>query len=353
MNERKKPWSHLMQVSEQKPRSVKRAVVIAALAHLFLISAIFGLQGCGTPKAGDASSQVVPHPEQPAMPPSSAPTNVAPPPPPPAAFPVFKPVTDVVPAKPVAAPELTGGASYTIKSGDSLSGVAARYGVSSRELAQLNNITNPNKLRVGQKILLPSYAKERAVPAKKKTATAAKKPAATTHAADAAAPEAVAGDVYTVKSGDSLSKIAVKLHTSVKALREANGLQSDKLKIDQKLKIPGKSGEAAPAPAPAPEVAPAPVPAPIDPGVGVSPPPATPTAGTDPLAGLAPAAGVPAAAVPPAAATLQTFDVTVEPGDTIASLSAKYGILPEQIKQMNNIQEVAPGQKIKLPLPTP
>ena len=342
-----------MQVSEQKPRSVKRTIVLAALAHAFLIAAVFGLQGCGTTRGTDASKQVVPHPEQPMMPPTAAPSNAVPPPPPPAAYPVFKPVADVVPPpRSSGSSEVTaGGASYTVKNGDSLSGIAARYGVSSREIAQLNNITNPNKLHVGQKILLPSYAKEHAVAAKKKT-TSAKK--TLTHSAAAAAPssgsapaaDAAAGDVYVVKSGDSLSKIAVKLHTSVKALREANGLQNDKLSINQKLKIPGKAGSAAPAPA-APEATPAPAPA-VDPGFGATPPPASPTTGVDPLASVAPA-GVPA----PAPAALQTFEITVEPGDTIAGLSSKYGILPEQIKQMNNITEVAPGQKIKLPLPTP
>lgn len=49
-----------------------------------------------------------------------------------------------------------------------------------------------------------------------------------------------AGDVYVVKSGDSLEKIAHAHSTSVKALKEFNALVSDRIKIGQKLKIPSK-----------------------------------------------------------------------------------------------------------------
>ena len=41
---------------------------------------------------------------------------------------------------------------YTIKSGDTLSGIAARYGTTYQKLAQMNGISNPNKIYAGQKI---------------------------------------------------------------------------------------------------------------------------------------------------------------------------------------------------------
>lgn len=41
---------------------------------------------------------------------------------------------------------------YTVKSGDTLSGIAAKYGTTYQKLAQLNNIADPNKIYVGQKI---------------------------------------------------------------------------------------------------------------------------------------------------------------------------------------------------------
>ena len=46
------------------------------------------------------------------------------------------------------------------------------------------------------------------------------------------------GTVYSVKAGDSLSRIAKAHGTSVKALKAANNLASDRLDIGQQLKIP-------------------------------------------------------------------------------------------------------------------
>lgn len=41
---------------------------------------------------------------------------------------------------------------YTVKSGDTLSGIASKYGTTYQKLASLNNIADPNKIYVGQKI---------------------------------------------------------------------------------------------------------------------------------------------------------------------------------------------------------
>lgn len=44
---------------------------------------------------------------------------------------------------------------YTVKSGDTLSSIAAKYGTTYQKLAQYNNISNPNIITVGQKIKIP------------------------------------------------------------------------------------------------------------------------------------------------------------------------------------------------------
>ena len=49
--------------------------------------------------------------------------------------------------------------TYTVKSGDTLSSIASKYGTTYQKLAKYNNISNPNVIRVGQKIKIPSYAK--------------------------------------------------------------------------------------------------------------------------------------------------------------------------------------------------
>jgi LysM repeat protein len=46
--------------------------------------------------------------------------------------------------------------TYTVKSGDTLWGIASKLGVSATALAELNGITNANLLRVGQVLKVPS-----------------------------------------------------------------------------------------------------------------------------------------------------------------------------------------------------
>lgn len=45
-----------------------------------------------------------------------------------------------------------GAVYYTVRSGDTLSGIASKYGTTYQRIAQLNGISNPNKVYVGQKI---------------------------------------------------------------------------------------------------------------------------------------------------------------------------------------------------------
>ena len=67
-----------------------------------------------------------------------------------------------------------------------------------------------------------------------------------------AAPDATAGtqQTYKVKSGDNLIKIAQQFGVTVRALRSANNLTTDRITVGQTLKIPAKA--AAPATTPAP-----------------------------------------------------------------------------------------------------
>ncbi len=49
----------------------------------------------------------------------------------------------------------TSGRTYTIKRGDTLSGIAIRYGTTVAALAAANNITNPNGIQIGQVLTIP------------------------------------------------------------------------------------------------------------------------------------------------------------------------------------------------------
>ncbi len=46
--------------------------------------------------------------------------------------------------------------TYTVKRGDTLSGIAARYSTSVSALVLANGLANPNKIKVGQKLAIPS-----------------------------------------------------------------------------------------------------------------------------------------------------------------------------------------------------
>ena len=162
-----------------------------------------------------------------------APTN------PPVILPPVAPVEPLAPA--------VGGSEYVVAKGDSLAKIAKKNGVTLKALQAANPGVVPTKLKVGQKLTIPAGGKS----------------------ADVAAPSVAAGGdtggaSYTVKSGDTLTKIAKKNGTTAKAIQAANGLTTTKIKVGQKLKIPSKAEAVAPAaPAPVVETAPAPALPPI------------------------------------------------------------------------------------------
>jgi len=145
----------------------------------------------------------------------------------------------VVVQPPVAQP----GTEYVVVHGDTLGKIAKKNGVTLSALKAANPGIEPTKLKVGQKLTIPAGG------------TA---PGAT--GASVGSDTGMGGETYTVKSGDTLSKIAKAHGTTVKALRAENNLTTDHILVGKKLKIPAKAEAAAPAPAPAP-VAPAPAPA--------------------------------------------------------------------------------------------
>ncbi|MEX0430093.1 lytic transglycosylase domain-containing protein [Spiribacter insolitus] len=51
-------------------------------------------------------------------------------------------------------PEAVGGRHYEVRPGDTLGAIAMRHGVETRQLVQLNELDNPDRLRVGQRLLL-------------------------------------------------------------------------------------------------------------------------------------------------------------------------------------------------------
>lgn len=56
---------------------------------------------------------------------------------------------------PASAQPTGSGATYRVRSGDTLSAIAARYGTTTKVLADLNKIADPAKLKIGQVLRLP------------------------------------------------------------------------------------------------------------------------------------------------------------------------------------------------------
>jgi LysM repeat protein len=143
--------------------------------------------------------------------------------------PVAPPAVDVAPPPPSAQ-------EYVIQKGDSFYTIGKKLHVSTKAIQDANPNVNPSKLKIGQKIQIPAAA---AAPAAGGVAPGV-----------ATIPAATGGgeQPYVVKSGDTLTRIASQHGTTVKALRSANNLKTDKIKVGDKLVIPAKATAPAPAP---------------------------------------------------------------------------------------------------------
>jgi murein DD-endopeptidase MepM/ murein hydrolase activator NlpD len=144
-----------------------------------------------------------------------------------------------------------------IKSGDTLSGISARYKVPQSEILKANKLESGADLKYGKSIIIPvSVKSSKIVPAE--LAVNTKKIPVPTKSKDqdkailpntasrdrqpgdklAAKNSNVDGTAYVVAQGDSLAKIA-KLHkVSVDAIKAANGMTTASLRIGQKIVVP-------------------------------------------------------------------------------------------------------------------
>lgn len=104
---------------------------------------------------------------------------------------------------------------YTVRQGDALSTIAQRFGTTVTKLKRANRLTN-NTLRVGQRLEIPD-----AEPARAKREV-----------------EAPKSEIYVVRQGDTLSEIADRYGVGLSKLRAANGLRGNAIRIGQRLVIP-------------------------------------------------------------------------------------------------------------------
>ncbi len=228
------------------------------------------------------------------------------------------------PAGVLAAPEGTGETVHVVQWGETLSLIASRYGVTVEAIMAANDLTDPNFVTVGQRLIIPASGGGgqggRHVVAPGETLTSIAFRYGTTVGALAAAnglsntdliyvgqvlnvpgggppPPASEGcaNYYTVQSGDTLSGIAWRYRTTVNALMQANDLYSDFIYQGQRLCVP--------------------------PGVASSP-------------------------------SGPSSYYTVRPGDTLAVIAWRFGVSQTAIVQANNLSNpsfIYVGQRLLIP----
>ena len=160
---------------------------------------------------------------------------------------------------------------YIVKSGDTLYGIASKYGVNVDDLRRYNNLSG-NILSIGQQLYIP-------------TGQMVDDIVGTNY------------ETYIVKTGDNLSSIASKYGTSVSELRSINNLNGDTLFVGQQLLVPIGS-----------EI--------IDSSI------------------------------------TNYVDYRVVSGDTLYSISNRYGVSVDELKSINNLpnNNLSIGQVIKVPV---
>ncbi|MEN2767410.1 C40 family peptidase [Ornithinibacillus xuwenensis] len=166
--------------------------------------------------------------------------------------------------------------NYTVVAGDSLWGIANRYNTTVTALKLINNLTS-DTLRIGQMLRIPSG----------------------NAVADTSEEQVPAANMeYKVVAGDSLWSIAQRYGVHVDAIRSSNNLDSDNLRIGQKLIISKEESST------------------------VSP-----------------------------SQTVVNSSHTVTSGDTLYSIAKRYNVTVEQLKSANQLTSntISLGQVLKIP----
>lgn len=197
-----------------------------------------------------------------------------------------------VPAQPVPTVATSTTASstsvYVVKSGDYLGKIAKQFNTTVQDLKSLNGL-NSDRIYMGQALKVPG-----------KTETLAPAPTVTSPV------ESPSTSVYSVVSGDTLSKIGLQYKMSVVELKKLNSLNSDMIYVGQKLKVNGNATVTTPTPT-------TPVTPPVEPA--------------------------------------KTLDYIVKSGDTLGKISQQYKMTVQKLKELNGLKSdmIYVGQKLKVP----
>jgi LysM repeat protein len=190
--------------------------------------------------------------------------------------------------------------THTVRRGETLASIAARYGISVRELSSMNGLRNANRISIGTRLTVPS------VPGAGSDAGAAdERPARRASGGSKYAPH------HVVRRGDTLYAISRTYGISLKNLMSWNGLSADStIKPGTRLVV-GRGASSAPVPRPAS----------VD-------KPALPSAGMVSVPGGGQTSPDPAG---------EKVSYRVRRGDNLFRIAMKYGTTVENLRVWNNL----------------
>jgi membrane-bound lytic murein transglycosylase D len=204
--------------------------------------------------------------------------------------------------------------TYSAKRGESMDSIAKRYGVSGGYLRAVNGKVKERKGKLAQPMLIMVPGGNNKGQFVKAVDT---KPVAVASAAPTTiAPAQPANDTpatYKVKSGDSLYAISQRYDLDVEDIKTLNGMSSNKLAIGQVLKLTGAAQTPAAAATPQP--------------IKVS------------------------TVQAPSAAAATTKFYTVKPGDTLFSISQRFGVTLDDLLRLNKLTQrsvIQPGKQVRI-----
>jgi LysM repeat protein len=120
------------------------------------------------------------------------------------------------------------GNTYVVQPGDTLLNIARRFNTTLTTLVQLNGISNPNRILVGQRLQLPVSAQPTPTPTPVSTTVVQPTPTPVPQPA-----------TYTVQPGDNLFRISLRFDVSLVALANANNITNyNRIFVGQVLTIP-------------------------------------------------------------------------------------------------------------------
>jgi membrane-bound lytic murein transglycosylase D len=135
---------------------------------------------------------------------------------------------------------------HIVRKGDTLGGIAKKYGSSTTQLSQANNLGKKPVLKLGQTLIIPISG---VTPPPRISASSSQPDTkGITRATTSSAGSTAKALWYTVRSGDTLSKIAARFNTTVDKLKTWNRLKSSELAVGRRLVVSQPSAQAAAAP---------------------------------------------------------------------------------------------------------